>query len=52
MNEMFTAGKLAISFKSIMLACNGGSIEPPKMAMIRPAAPNLASSPKPFKAIP
>ena len=52
MNDTLTAGMEAISFMSIILACKGGSMEPPKMAIIRPAAPNLASSPIPFSAIP
>lgn len=52
MNDTLTAGMEAISFMSIILACKGGSMEPPKMAIIRPAAPNLASSPIPFNAIP
>ena len=38
--------------QSIMEACNGGNIEPPNIAIIRPAAPNFASSPIPFRAIP
>jgi hypothetical protein len=52
MNETLTAGNQAICFRSMILACSGGRTEPPKIAIIRPAAPNLASSPMPFKAIP
>ena len=52
MNETLTAGIEPISFISMILACNGGSTEPPRIAIIRPAAPNLASSPIPFRAIP
>ena len=51
-NERFTAGIFQRVCISIMLACNGGSTEPPRIAIIKPAAPNLASSPKPVKAIP
>ena len=52
-NEAFTAGnELPIVPKSMIEACNGGNIDPPRMAMISPAAPNLASSPIPFNAIP
>ena len=51
MNETLTAGNQAICFRSMILACSGGRTEPPKIAIIRPAAPNLASSPMPFKAI-
>ena len=38
--------------RSMIIACNGGSTEPPRMAMIRPAAPNFASSPRPLSAMP
>ena len=50
-NETLTAGNHAICSKSMMLACSGGRTEPPRIAIIRPAAPNFASSPIPFKAM-
>ena len=51
-NDTFTAGRPAISPLSIIIACRGGSTEPPSIAIIRPAAPNFASSPNPLRAIP
>ena len=37
---------------SMIAACIGGIRQPPPMAMIRPAAPSLASSPRPLSAMP
>lgn len=51
-NDTLTAGMPNNVLQSIMEACNGGNIEPPNIAIIRPAAPNFASSPIPFRAIP
>ena len=41
----FTEAMLPMPPPSMIRACKGGSTEPPKMAMISPAAPILASSP-------
>lgn len=51
-NEMFTAGKPKMFPLSIIIACIGGNTEPPSIAMISPAAPNLVSSPNSFSATP
>ena len=51
-NDRLTAGMPHNTCWSMMDACSGGKMEPPKMAIIKPAAPNFASSPKPFKAMP
>ena len=51
-NDTLTAGRQPTVCRSMMLACTGGKMDPPRIAIIRPAAPNFASSPSPFKAIP
>jgi hypothetical protein len=52
MKEIFSAGMEKMVLCSIIKLCRGGITDPPKMAIIKPAAPNLASSPSPFSAIP
>ena len=49
MNERLRPGMPNSVPWSIMAAWAGGMMDPPKMAMIRPAAPDLASSPSPSK---
>ena len=52
LDDKFTAGIPNNVCWSIIQACNGGNTEPPRIAIIKPAAPNLASSPKPRRAMP
>ena len=52
MNDTLVDGIPNTVCMSMMDACKGGRILPPKIAMIKPAAPNLASSPRPVRAIP
>ena len=55
-NEARTAGivrapRLTV-FRSMMAPCSGGITDPPRIAMMSPAAPSFASSPTPLSAIP
>ena len=45
-------GKQAADMVQDVYKRQGGSTEPPKIAIIRPAAPNFASSPNPVSAMP
>lgn len=48
----FTEAMFPMPLPSMMRACKGGNTEPPKMAIMSPAAPSLASSPVSVKAMP